>query len=75
MMQLLNALHLPYQLVLTKTDAANKFEIYKSLFMCFEYMKAHKGTSTCVPYIFTTSSKKESDAKDGGVQVSACACA
>ena len=59
MMMLLNSLHLPYQMVLTKTDAANKYEIYKTLYMCFEYMKTHKGTSTCVPYVFATSSKKE----------------
>jgi GTP-binding protein len=59
MMLQLNSLHLPYQIVLTKADSATKFDLYKTLYTCFEAIRKQKGTTTCVPYIFATSSKTE----------------
>ncbi len=57
-MGLLNSLHLPYQIVITKCDSASQYELMSALSMCFNQIKAHKGESTCVPYVFVTSSKQ-----------------
>jgi hypothetical protein len=72
MMLNLNSLYLPYQLIITKSDVASTYDLYKALYMCFDIMKSHKGTSTCIPYIFTTSSKSQKGVpvlKDGIAEI------